>query len=219
MQEHGELTASNSPSNKRKIIGIALFATLLITALTGALLLKVGLANTDPNLANVPNKLPPPDPATIDILNPESGVFYKRNGVNLRVSVANLSDIYKIYCYLDGQVILVPQKPSFTIYLSDLSDGDHSIKISVSNQKKPQLSKYYYYDFKRGIPTSWLLATLDAVILFGVILKSVSLLIVLRRELLFYLLRNDLTVPRWFLTLRWTSLFRKQHTVWTDRRT
>ena len=119
---------------KRKILLIALVLMLLVSALAGALFVELGTAQS---FVVVGPDVPPPNPAAINILNPQNHTSYRVNSVPLRVSVSvsNLSDIFSILCYLDGRQITKPGGATFNVFLTDLSEGTHTIRVSVSNQK------------------------------------------------------------------------------------
>ena len=119
---------------KRKILLIALLLTLLVSALAGTLFVELGTAQS---FVVVGPDVPPPNPAAINILNPQNHTSYRVNSVPLRVSVSvsNLSDIFSILCYLDGRQITKPGGATFNVFLTDLSEGAHTIRVSVSNQK------------------------------------------------------------------------------------
>ena len=143
----------NTPGSRR-ILTAALLSTLLISGLAGTMLVRTVWANPYINkyppyynpYMSKPQKVPPPNPTNVDIQNPQSNASYKGNNVSLWVSVANLSDVYRMYCYLDGREITVPQGSSFNVYLTDLSEGSHTVKVSVSNQKiQKQTIVYYVY--------------------------------------------------------------------------
>ena len=113
----------------------------------------MGSANPYPTPPNItkPPKLPPPNPATIKILNPQNHTSYQPHSLRLSVSISDLSDIYNIICYLDDEEIDVHQRSSFTIYLTDMLAGTHLVRVSVSNQKI-QTQPYFYYDVSEGYP-------------------------------------------------------------------
>jgi hypothetical protein len=142
-----------NPSSKRKILTPTLLVALLFSTLAGAMLVSTGLANpyTDEPIGpfyrvSELKEVPPPNPATINIQNPQSNASYKGNHVILQVSIAELSDFYEIYCHLDGRQITVPESISFTVHLPDLPEGSHSIKVSVSNRNM-QIQNVVYYDY------------------------------------------------------------------------
>jgi hypothetical protein len=144
---------SNSLSSKRKALTTTLLLALLFSTLAGAMLVSTGLANPFPNdpsgryhRVSELEKVPPPNPATIDIQNPQSNASYKGNHVILQVSIAELSDDYEIYCYLNGRQIAFPQRRSFTMHLPELPEGSYTIKVSVSN-KNIQKQTIVYYDY------------------------------------------------------------------------
>jgi hypothetical protein len=100
----------------------------------------------------------PPDPAAISFLAPKKGSSFEGANVPLRVLISNLSDVYSISYYLDGiQVyvgwqIALDEKEVFSngqqILLNmhvtaELSEGNHTVKVSVSNQNMEQ---YVWYD-------------------------------------------------------------------------
>lgn len=125
---------SNSQSSKRKILAAVLLSTLLASALAGTRFVELGTAQS---FVVVGPDVPPPNPAAINILNPQNHTSYRVNSVPLRVSVSvsNLSDIFSILCYLDGRQITKPGGTTFHVFLTDLSEGAHTIRVSVSNQK------------------------------------------------------------------------------------
>jgi hypothetical protein len=144
---------NKSPRSKRKALTTTLLLALLFSTLAGAMLVSTGLANplpSDPSgryhIVSGLEEVPPPNPANIDIQNPQSNASYKGNHVILQVSIADLSDVYEIYCYLDGRQIAVPERSFFTVHLPDLPEGSHSIKVSVSS-KKMQIQTVVYYDY------------------------------------------------------------------------
>ncbi|MDH5266623.1 MAG: hypothetical protein OEZ18_00570 [Candidatus Bathyarchaeota archaeon] len=133
----------------KRAFAVAIILALLITALAGILLVRTGLANPVPWWDPARLYLPTPNPANIDVQSPQGNTSYKGNNVLLRVSVTNLADIRRIYCYLDGRQITASPVGFFTLFLTDLSEGPHTIKVSVSNQKVQELTGYYS-DFSEG---------------------------------------------------------------------
>ena len=140
----------------KKTVLLAFILMLLALAVAGTLLVRTGLANPVSFWDDPPRfYLPPPNPANIDVQSPQGNTSYKGNNVILRVSVTNLADIRQIYCYLDGRQITtslvgldgrqITASPVdfFTLYLTDLSEGPHTIKVSVSNQKVQEFTGYY----------------------------------------------------------------------------
>ena len=134
-------------------LAVSLVLVLLVSVLVELDLIKVGSANPYPTPPNItkPPKLPPPNPATIKILNPQNHTSYQPHSLRLSVSISDLSDIYNIICYLDDEEINVPQRSSFTIYLTEMLAGTHLVRVSVSNQKI-QTQPYFYYDVSEGYP-------------------------------------------------------------------
>jgi hypothetical protein len=134
-------------SRKRKKLIATLLAMLLVTALAETLFLRVGIANPlIPHLPGLPRLyVSPPNPAIIKILEPRNKTSYNGNSVTLRVSVTDLSEIYSLSCLLDEREISIPQTGSFRVNLTDLPEGTHTIKITVSNQRM-QTYDFCYYD-------------------------------------------------------------------------
>lgn len=118
----------------RRRLVVSLVLVLLVSALAGTLFVELGTAQS---FVVVGPDVPPPNPAAINILNPQNHTSYRVNSVPLRVSVSvsNLSDIFSILCYLDGRQITKPGGTTFHVFLTDLSEGAHTIRVSVSNQK------------------------------------------------------------------------------------
>jgi len=131
---------------KKQTLAATSLSVLLLTALAGVFLLKVGLANPYVPIPSRPKLyVSPPNPAAINVLEPQNSTSYKGTSVTLRASITNLSDIYAISCYLDKREISISQIPSCYVNLTNLSEGKHTIKITVSNQRM-QTWHFCYYD-------------------------------------------------------------------------
>jgi hypothetical protein len=143
----------------KKALVAVLVVALLASVLAGTFLLGVGRANPGPISFEQLSPgwygaAPPPSSANIEVMYPKNGTVSKGSSVPLRVSIADLSaDVYWITCHLDGLQIDTPLGSPFTINLTDLAEGKHTVEISVSKQN---IVDYFWYS---GSDNGWVCHT------------------------------------------------------------
>jgi len=137
----------NSLGGKRKILTATLLSTLLITALGGALLIKLGTAPS----------VPPPKPE-IRVTAPQNNTTYNVNslpfifsGTYLPFVTINYSDVK---CFLDGELAgqFDDMSTAEVINLTTLSKGNHTVRVTAFVSGRVDVTPFYaQYGFEATI--------------------------------------------------------------------